>query len=272
MNNKTAIQRHRMNTSLGKKRTMSVYVFWVDGLLIDTGPRKAQKQALDLFDSLQIDQVALTHHHEDHCGNLKALLGQRNRPVFGHVDCARILKNPPKLNFMERQVWGGLDAVSSVRPLRDHIQTPNYCFQGINTPGHSDDHLCFYEANEGWLFTGDLYVHHFIRYFIASESVAAQIRSLQTLLALDFDFFYCSHSHLEVLKKDLLYKKLQFFETFYGSVVELNLKGYSEMAIMQQLNMKERWTMRLLSRGNLSGVNLIRAVLRDEQHKECLSA
>jgi len=257
-----------MHVSVAPKLDMSVYVFWVDGLLIDTGPSNAQHQAAALFQQLKIDQIALTHHHEDHCGNLKYLLNQAKRPVFAHPRCAQIIKNPPKLNFLERRVWGDLEATDTVLPVDGVIETNRYCFESIETPGHSDDHLCFYEANEGWLFTGDLYVHHYIRYFIATESVAQQIQSLKALLALDFDYFYCSHSHLGALEKKLLQQKLQFFERFYGSVVGLHQKGYSEWLIMKQLNMKERWPMRILSRGALSASNMVRSVLRDEQNKK----
>ena len=28
----------------------------------------------------------------------------------------------------------------------------------IHTPGHCSNHLCLYEPNKGWLFTGDLFV------------------------------------------------------------------------------------------------------------------
>lgn len=38
------------------------------------------------------------------------------------------------------------------------IEAGRYRFQVISTPGHSLDHICLYEAERGWLFTGDLLV------------------------------------------------------------------------------------------------------------------
>ena len=104
--------------------------------------------------------------------------------------------------------------------------------------------------------------------FFNSVFLAFSLSICLALLALDFDYFYCSHSHLEALEKKLLQQKLQFFEHFYGSVVGLHQKGYSERLIMKQLKMKERWPMRILSRGALSAVNMVRSVLRDEQNKK----
>ena len=31
-------------------------------------------------------------------------------------------------------------------------------FTVIHTPGHAEDHVCFWEAQTGWLFAGDMVV------------------------------------------------------------------------------------------------------------------
>lgn len=49
-----------------------VYLYFVDGLLIDTGQRMAQKEILKTTTELPIDQIFITHHHEDHSGNISA--------------------------------------------------------------------------------------------------------------------------------------------------------------------------------------------------------
>lgn len=41
-------------------------LFFVDGLLIDTGHSNAQKMALKTFETLPIEQILLTHYHENH--------------------------------------------------------------------------------------------------------------------------------------------------------------------------------------------------------------
>ena len=46
-----------------------VFVYLVDGMLIDTGAEKLQKDLIDFFNEHSFDQVVLTHHHEDHTGN-----------------------------------------------------------------------------------------------------------------------------------------------------------------------------------------------------------
>lgn len=79
------VQRFRfmVNTSrLADK--MSVNAFFVDGLLIDTGHSNAQKEVVKTLSRLPIEQICITHHHEDHTGNLKALQEQVDCPIYGH--------------------------------------------------------------------------------------------------------------------------------------------------------------------------------------------
>src|SRR5690625_1432269 len=46
--------------------TLKVSLFFIDGLLIDTGPIRKQKQLTERLDRLPIEQLVLTNHHEDH--------------------------------------------------------------------------------------------------------------------------------------------------------------------------------------------------------------
>lgn len=247
------------------KPKMGVNAFFVDGLLIDTGHSNAQKSALDTFEKLAIEQIVLTHHHEDHAGNLQALKQVKNYPVYAHTTCAKLMEAPPPVCFIERKTWGANTAVQGICSIDKTIETSRYKFHVVHTPGHSEDHICLYEANQGWLFSGDLYVHHYIRYFMATESIAQQIDSLKKVLQLEVHRFFCSHSFKEDLFQERFERKLQFLEDFYGNVVQLHQKGFSPSKIMKQLQMKEQWMIRLLSGGWLSGINMVHSAIRDAE-------
>ena len=47
---------------------MRLYIYLVDGLLIDTGASNFVKRYSPLYKSWKIDKVAITHFHEDHAG------------------------------------------------------------------------------------------------------------------------------------------------------------------------------------------------------------
>jgi len=261
------VQRFRFDVlGWGRPEKMGVYAFFVDGILIDTGHSRAQKQAQELI-KLPVEQIFITHHHEDHAGNLRAIQEYLKCPSYAHPLCAEIMKSPPEVCFIERKTWGSNNAVDNIIPIEDEIKTANHNFQIIHTPGHSDDHVCLYEPNEGWLFSGDLYVHHYIRYFMGSESVTEQMESIKKVLKLDFDRIFCSHNPKETEGKANFQRKLQFLEDFYGNVVQLHEQGLSPSRIMKQLKLKESWFVRLTSSGWLSGVNMVKSVIRDEERR-----
>ncbi|MBL4648687.1 MAG: MBL fold metallo-hydrolase [Aureispira sp.] len=263
---KSSVQRFRFVVDwFNSKPKMGVNAFFVDGLLIDTGHSKVQKSALRTLGKLEVEQIVLTHHHEDHTGNLQALKQLKDCPVYAHQTCARLMESPPPVCFLERKTWGVNTAVQGIIPIDKTIETEQYKFHIINTPGHSEDHICLYEANQGWLFSGDLYVHHYIRYFMATESVTQQIESLKKVLELDVQRYFCSHSFSEDLFQERFGRKLKFLEDFYGNVVQLHQKGLGPTKIMKELRMKEKWMIRLLSGGWLSGLNMVHSAIRDTE-------
>ncbi len=262
------IQRFRWTSYLlGRRRyQMSVQAYFVDGLLIDTGPGILQAEVLADLSRLPIEQIFLTHHHEDHTGNLAALTAtQPEIPIYAHPKCAEIIQNPPAVSLVERLTWGIHTAVQGIQPVGDTLSTFKYQFTPIYTPGHAIDHLVLHEPNEGWLFSGDMYVHPYIAYFVANECMATQIASLKKMIALDFDRMLCSHSTEQRNGKALLQQKLQFFQTFSGRVLHWHQQGYPAKDIMRKMKLKERWMVRLLSGGWLSALNMVQSVVRAER-------
>ncbi|NRA48755.1 MAG: MBL fold metallo-hydrolase [Phaeodactylibacter sp.] len=70
----------------GKPKLFS-HVYFVDGLLIDTGHSRMRKQVATLTKELPVEQMFITHHHEDHSGNIEVLQQQFRCEVL-HLPCA----------------------------------------------------------------------------------------------------------------------------------------------------------------------------------------
>jgi glyoxylase-like metal-dependent hydrolase (beta-lactamase superfamily II) len=51
----------------------------------------------------------------------------------------------------------------------------------IPTPGHSPDHICLFEAQQGWLFSGDAYIGGKDRALRAGYDIHGIIASLKRL-------------------------------------------------------------------------------------------
>ena len=242
---------------------LSVYLYFVDGLLIDTGQSLMRKQILEVTQQLPVEQIFITHHHEDHTGNIAAIKTQHPVEVLASPLCCELMKAPPPISFAQKITWGNRPPQPDLTPIENTLKTNHFSFQLIPIPGHATDMLALYEPNRKWLFSADLFISSYIDYFLESESMATQIASIKKVLALDFNEMFCNHKPLMENGREKLTKKLLFLENFFQKVAEWHGKGYSPEAIFKAMKLKENWAVRMLSGGTLSKLNMVRSVIRD---------
>ena len=110
--------------------------FLVDGertVLVDTG---AGFDVVERLQDVDLDAVVLTHTHPDHVGNLDAVTSE-----------------------FDVRAWGfdaGLPGVDETIPDEGTVRIGDHEYRTLHTPGHKDDHLCFYSPAANVLFAGDL--------------------------------------------------------------------------------------------------------------------
>jgi glyoxylase-like metal-dependent hydrolase (beta-lactamase superfamily II) len=242
----------------------TVYTFVVDDVLIDTAQSHNKDNIFKVARQHQISKIILTHHHEDHSGNVAELMGSLNIDAYAHPETVRLLKRGLKLSPLAKLLSGSV-ASAHLKPLHEneYIQTEHYKLEPIYTPGHCDDHYCYYEKNKGWLFSGDLYVADKIKYFATFESLLTQIESLKKLVALDFDVLFCSHNPKTSGGKQRLKNKLQFFEDFAGEVTRYYKQGHNARQIFALMGLKENYTNKYLTFGNFCAENMVHSVVND---------
>ena len=249
------------------KPKMYVYTYFVDGLLIDTGHRWGRKMILSHLKQLPVEQIFITHHHEDHNANLNPLQAHFKVPAYAYPLCAEIMKNPPTISFAQWMLWGKTEANPNLQPIENQITTNNYTFQIIPTPGHAIDHVCLFEPNEGWLFSADLYLADKLKYMIFNESIGQMIASIKKVLALDFKELFCAHNPKLKNGRTHLTNKLIFLQNYYHQVLHWHHQGYPPEQIMHKMGLKKNHISRLISGGALSGLNMVKSVIRDEAEK-----
>ncbi len=118
-------------------------------VLIDSGEpyRSWTRQILDYHRELgspKISAILITHGHGDHIGGLDRLQETMGCPVRCH----------PKLEPALVQRLGA----GAVLKLRSREQIPTgggAVLRALFTPGHEDDHVCYYLAADRVLFSGD---------------------------------------------------------------------------------------------------------------------
>ncbi len=149
-------------------------------LLIDTGLNLSEcKEALDqglaqLGVDLYCTDLFITHMHADHSGLITHVARPGSR-VFCSVADATWLSQP--YQWTERLRYAQLNGFPDWKDARaenpifkfvatplaaftlvdegDTIVLPGWHLQCVFTPGHSRGHMCLYEPDRKWLFSGD---------------------------------------------------------------------------------------------------------------------
>jgi len=115
-------------------------------ILLDTGQGRDAylpilDTALERAGCEGIQEIVLTHGHEDHIGGA--------RFVIERYGAMRISKRPsPEFDDLH---------ALAITPIGEGsvLHTEGATLRAIHTPGHAEDHLCFVLEEEGSLFSGD---------------------------------------------------------------------------------------------------------------------
>lgn len=232
---------------------MHVYMYVIDGLVIDTGPKHSKVWISQVLKTRKVNKVAITHEHKDHCGTAKWIARTYSVPIY--------------MNKVYSKRWSLGDALF-IGQIRKHaeqfpkqIECDQHTFIPVFTPGHTRDHTCLYEPNKGWLFTGDLYITPEPKVSLWSESLSKYIQSLKTVLTLEFDTIFCAHQGIVENGRQKLEEKLEYLESIQSQAVELYEQGYRPRAIAKKLFPKKARLERLTF-GAFSSLHLVRQLIR----------
>ncbi len=236
--------------------TIKVVLYVVDGLVIDTGPSCMGQQIRPFFSNHLIQQVALTHVHEDHSGMAGWLQEKYNVPVYLHRDSLRQAERPGKYPLYRRIFWGGRQPFHGEEFPRQ-LATNKYRFEVIDAPGHCAAHNVFHEKEQGWLFTGDLYLGPQQVVAIKEEDMTQTITTLEKLVKLDFQTLFCAHSGVRENGKQLLQAKLDYLLELQAKINYMRKQGLSDRQIDRRL-FPRRSLITYISRGEWSSLNLVR--------------
>lgn len=117
---------------------------FTSNVFLVTGDRTVLVDAGNEFDVVSVvedhvddlDALVATHTHYDHVGNLDAVADAFDVPVWG---------------FDTDQ-----DGIERAIGDDESVQLGDHDYRALHTPGHKNDHLCFYSSDAGILFAGDL--------------------------------------------------------------------------------------------------------------------
>jgi glyoxylase-like metal-dependent hydrolase (beta-lactamase superfamily II) len=240
-------------------------VYWtgaylVEGVLVDCGPPATAGELLAFLEGKPLRGLLVTHHHEDHMGGAALLARRRSLVARAHPAAVPLMAHGYPQEAYRRVAWGRPPRIDA-EPVTEEVAFGPLRFQPVATPGHSGDHLCFFEPDRGWLFTGDLFLAERLRFLRSDEDVDLLIESLETVGRLPLREVLCAHRGPVRDGPAALRRKAERLRALRESIATLLRQGLPEGEITRRVVGREGF-LTWFSRGRFSARNFVRAVAR----------
>jgi glyoxylase-like metal-dependent hydrolase (beta-lactamase superfamily II) len=233
--------------------------------LIDTGPPNQWRHIRPFVEAEAedpgIDRVVVTHHHEDHAGNARAIQEMLDVPVYAPADSIDRLREGFSIETYRWIVWGQPTAVEA-EPVPDILTLADGTkLRTIPAPGHSDDMVCYHAEAHGLLFTGDLYITSRPQYLRFDEDVHRLIRSIHEALDHDFSKVLCAHRGPVDDGRAALREKVKYLEALCGVVQRRYRSDKQSIDAITREILGSEGMLYYISGGDFSKRNLVSACL-----------
>ena len=239
--------------------------YLVDGIMVDTGCAFSAPDLVEALADAPLTHIVNTHTHEDHIGANGPLQRQRDGlEILAHPLALPVLADPRGLQPLhpyQRVMWGWPEP-SRGQPVSDGamIETEHCRFEVIYTPGHSPDHICLYESQQGWLFTGDLFVGGRDRALRADYDIWEIIASLKRIAALPVTTLYPGSARVRDNPAQAFADKIAYLEELGEGVLALHQQGRRVSEIARAL-CGSPMLLEFITLGHFSRRQLVRSYL-----------
>jgi glyoxylase-like metal-dependent hydrolase (beta-lactamase superfamily II) len=260
----------RMWRAVAGREILAVYCFVVGDTLVDTGLASLGGRVSEFARAHGVRRAVITHHHEDHAGNAARLVDE-GIEVLAPMATGDMLAADAPIPFYEHLVWGKAPP-SRPAPLPAEVPLGDRLATVIPAPGHCADQVCLHVPAEGWLFSGDAFLHERVKVFRRDEDFALTVSTLERLCALDFDGLYCAHRPRVIDGKAALRAKLDWLRGIEARVRVLHAEGRGVGEIVGRLGLRESTVGRWLTAGDASTANMVRSILYGPTPRALLTA
>ena len=230
-----------------------VSAYLVRGVLVDTAFPAVGAELARWAAGSPPAGAFVTHHHEDHAGNV-VRLAALGIPLAVAPDTLERLRAPKPIGLYRRTCWGSAPAF-----IRDVEPFSHPSLALLPARGHSPDHHVVWDAERGTMFGGDLFIGVKVRIAHPGEDIRGQVLALRAMAALQPVRFFDAHRGALTRPVEQLLAKAAWTEEMIGAIEQLVGAGWNDRAIRNQVLGREDLT-GWLSAGDYSRLNFVRSV------------
>ncbi|HJU90798.1 MAG TPA: MBL fold metallo-hydrolase [Gemmatimonadaceae bacterium] len=247
------VTRVHMYSAVSDALGYSVSAYLMRGALIDVGFPSAARELAQVLDKLRPEGVLLTHHHEDHAGNVE-LVARGGVPIAAAQSTIDALRAHSDIGLYRRVVWGRRTRFTS--PISYYSSET---LSLVPTPGHSHDHHIVWDRESGTVFAGDLFLGVKVRMAHHDENPRQLVDSLRAVARLGPDRMFDGHRGLVPDAKAKLIAKADWLDETIARIEQRADEGWSDRAITREVLGREEAEY-YVSLADLSRINLVRQV------------
>jgi glyoxylase-like metal-dependent hydrolase (beta-lactamase superfamily II) len=190
---------------------------WIVGsepsIVIDPGPDIPEHLAAVARQAGRVGAVLITHDHPDHAPGAVPFAEHVGAPLYAYR-----LAGAESLRSDQRVRAGALDLTA------------------VHTPGHTSDHMAFFEPGSGALFTGDAVLGRGTSFIDPpGGDLVAYLRSLKRMVALDPRTIYPGHGPVVLRAREKLLEYLAHREEREAQVLGALADGARTVAEMVEV-------------------------------------
>lgn len=242
-----------MSTVIGRSIGYDVSAFLCRGVVVDLGFPLVARDFARYLASVHPAGALITHHHEDHGGNVE-LAATQGVPIGASDATLAMLREPPHLELHRRVIWG------TPAPLRTPIvRFTSDALRLVPTPGHAPDHHIVWDAERETIFGGDLFLGVKVRAAHHGERPRELARSLRATAALRPRRYFDAHRGPVRNPVSALGAKAEWLDETIVAIERRIADGWSDRAIARAILGREDLAY-YVSRGGMSRVTFVAQV------------
>jgi glyoxylase-like metal-dependent hydrolase (beta-lactamase superfamily II) len=135
----------------------------------------------------------------------------------------------------------------------------------VYTPGHSADHLCLFEENHGWLFSGDLFVGGRDRAVLQGCDIWAMMASLARVWDLPITLLFPGSARVRQDPCAEIRLKLAYYQELGERILSLQRQGWDRGAIVRAVCGGPMW-IEFVTLGHFARKWLVLSYLEGSNH------